>query len=358
MVKYLMPNCNDDNFCRILDVKSKAYTLIIFIGLALILEFIVHYIYNISIIYTHLFYLIIIFAAIWYQRKAVWVAIFFGILHIIVSYIIQDYIPFEAVFRAIMLCIIAYIVGSVVYCMACYRDEQVTQNLELIKTQHAFEIANKKLNLLSSITRHDILNQLTILEGYLEILEDISVEPKLLEFIRKEQQAANTIRRQIEFTKNYQDIGVKNPIWHNLSDIYKNIVSNFPYDTIKLNAILGNFEIYADPLFPIICQNLIDNSVRHGDHVSTICILTERADNSLLLIYMDNGIGVPDHEKDVIFNRGYGKHTGMGLFLSQEILAITGLSMQEKGNYGSGVRFEIMVPDGSFRISSQDTTDS
>ena len=59
---------------------------------------------------------------------------------------------------------------------------------------------------------------------------------------------------------------------------------------------------------------------------------------------------VANDEKEKIFERGFGKHTGMGLFLSQEILAITGLSLKETGIYGSGVRFEIEVPEGSYRL--------
>lgn len=333
-------------------MKHKSYKLIIFILLAIILEFIVHYILKISIIYTHLFYLIIIVAAIWYQRKAVWVAMFFGILHILVSYTILGFFSFEPVFRAVMLCIVAYIVGSVVYCMACYRDEQIKQNIELIKTQQSFQIANKKLNLLSSITRHDILNQLTALLGYLDISHEMSDDPEKLDIIAKEQNAAETIWRQIEFTRQYQDIGIKSPVWHSLIQNFNQIRSDFHHDTITLHSSLGRYEIYADPLFPVICQNLIDNSIRHGVHVKNIWFRTEQQGKDLGLIYEDDGIGVPENEKIRIFERGYGKNTGMGLFLSQEILAITGLFLQEKGITGSGVRFEIVIPNGSYRAIS------
>ncbi|PKL57911.1 MAG: sensor histidine kinase, partial [Methanomicrobiales archaeon HGW-Methanomicrobiales-5] len=42
--------------------------------------------------------------------------------------------------------------------------------------------------------------------------------------------------------------------------------------------------------------------------------------------------------------RGFGKHTGLGLFLSREILSITGISITETGTPDKGVRFEIHVP--------------
>lgn len=328
--------------------------MVIFIILAILLELIIHYYFKISIVYTHLFYLIIIIAAIWYQQKAVWIALFFGILHVSVSYYILGTITPEPLFRAIMLCVIAYIVGTVVCCMHIYQDELIAQNNELKKIHEAYQMANKKLNLLSSITRHDILNQLTVILGYIGLLQDIEDNPEKMSIYQKELTAAEKIQKQIEFTRIYQDIGVKAPIWNNTRDIAQNLRVSFHQDGIALSSTVPDVEIFADPLFPSICQNLIDNSLRHGEHVTQILFRAEQRDQMFVLIYEDNGIGVPDHEKEKIFARGYGKHTGMGLFLSQEILAITGLSLKETGTYGSGVRFEIEVPEGSYRLVKND----
>lgn len=347
-----MAACNDD-FCQILIIKSKSISLALCIAVAVFLEFIIHYLLKISIVYTHLYYLIIILAAIWFQRKAVWIALFFGVLHITVSYFVQGYIPLDSVFRAFMLCLVAFIVGSVVRCISLYRDEEIRQNYELEKTQAAFQTANKKLNILSSITRHDILNQLTALLGYQEIARETCSDPELLEIMKKEESAAQAIRKQIEFTKNYQDIGIRAPVWHNLKEKFETIKSSFDYDSIMLHSRLSNHEIYADPLFPLICQNLLDNSVRHGEHVKNIIFSSEERNNELIFIYEDDGVGISDDIKPMIFKKGYGKHTGMGLFLSQEILAITGLVMQENGESGRGVRFVIQIPQGSYRLSKE-----
>ena len=47
----------------------------------------------------------------------------------------------------------------------------------------------------------------------------------------------------------------------------------------------------------------------------------------------------------------FGKHTGLGLFLSREILSITGISVTEVGRQGSGAIFEIAVPKGTYRFA-------
>jgi signal transduction histidine kinase len=67
------------------------------------------------------------------------------------------------------------------------------------------------------------------------------------------------------------------------------------------------------------------------------------------VICEDNGLGVADEDKEKIFLREYGKHTGFGLFLSREILSITGFSIRATGIHGNGARFELYIPEGSFR---------
>ncbi|PWR75544.1 hypothetical protein DLD82_04040 [Methanospirillum stamsii] len=186
--------------------------------------------------------------------------------------------------------------------------------------------------------------------GFLSESPDFWTLSEILEIIKKEQNAADAITRNIEFTRNYQDIGVKSPVWHDLVRQYNDIRSTFHHPSITLHSDLEHVEVYADPLFPLICQNLIDNSLRHGEHVKNIRFKSIEKGEDLILEYCDDGIGIPDSEKEKIFERGYGKNTGMGLFLSREILAITNLVMQETGTFGKGVKFIIIIPKDSYRF--------
>ena len=63
------------------------------------------------------------------------------------------------------------------------------------------------------------------------------------------------------------------------------------------------------------------------------------------LIVEDNGVGVPDDAKEKIFRREYFKNTGFGLFLTREILAITGLSISETRDTGHGCPFRYPRPE-------------
>jgi signal transduction histidine kinase len=318
----------------------------------------VHYLYGINVVYTHFYYLIVVVAGLWYGRKTIGIAFFFGSLHIAVSWLEAGTFPFDALIRAIMLISVAVVVGTVVEQMKKYHTQVLVQNRELkevnaqLNASHkAFLTANKKLNLLSSITRHDIKNQLTALLMYIELSKMTVQDPELKNTIGKEEIVANNIQHQIEFTKTYDDIGIKAPQWQNVAQLVTHISPVLEHSGVQLSVSTGDLEVYADPLLEKVFENLIDNSLRHGEHVRHITVMYEKRDAGLVLMYKDDGAGVPAKDKQRIFEKGFGKNTGLGLFLTREILSITGLSIQECGLYGNGVLFEILVPEGCYRCA-------
>ncbi len=104
-------------------------------------------------------------------------------------------------------------------------------------------------------------------------------------------------------------------------------------------------------MFGRVFYNLIDNSLRHGGLVTGITIGGHVSGEELLITFEDDGIGIPDNEKDKIFDKAYGRNTGLGLVLTREILALTGITIIETGISGHGVRFEIHIPRAVYRIS-------
>jgi hypothetical protein len=66
----------------------------------------------------------------------------------------------------------------------------------------------------------------------------------------------------------------------------------------------------------------------------------------------EHGDQKPESEKEKIFECGYGKNSGLGLFLAREILAITNMTIRETGTPGTGVQFEIVVPREGYRRTS------
>ena len=219
------------------------------------------------------------------------------------------------------------------------------------QTEEIVSRVNQKLSLLSSITRHDVLNQLIILRGFLRLAGDLADKPdEAREYISKAVKAALTIENQINFTRDYQDMGAKSPSWQ---DIRKSIISakgSLPVVDIRIELERPEVEVLADPLLEKVFYNLIDNAIRYGGgKMKMIRISSREVKEGLVIVFEDDGSGISPRDKKSLFVRGFGKNTGFGLFLSREILSVSGISIEENGTYGEGARFEILVPRGNFR---------
>jgi len=99
--------------------------------------------------------------------------------------------------------------------------------------------------------------------------------------------------------------------------------------------------------------NRVDNSPNYGGETrTTIRISTRQPGEDLHLRYRDNGTGISFWDKTHIFTKRFGKNTGPGLFLSREILSITGITITENGEPGKGACFDTRIPNGTYRVIS------
>lgn len=218
------------------------------------------------------------------------------------------------------------------------------------RLEKALATTNQKLNLMNSLTRHDVLNNITGLLGLVDMLGELTSDSNALVLIQEIRGLIITIKDQVVFTRDYQSVGVKAPQWQNLCQDITYAMSTIGLDRVLIRMPETNAEIYADPFFGRVFYNLIDNSLRHGGSVRTITIETgTEKDGSLKILYRDDGIGVHPDEKELIFKQGFGKNTGFGLFIIREILDITGLTIKENGTFRKGALFEITVPKESWR---------
>lgn len=211
-------------------------------------------------------------------------------------------------------------------------------------------IANEKLRLLTGITRHDILNELMIIQGYHEILTSQCTDTLILSSLSKADKAAQRIGNYIRFTQNFEKIGIEPASWLHLHTLIDRVVHRYGRDgTPIINLIPDDLEIYCDTLLESVFGNLVENSLRHGGDISRITISSQTGKDEYLIYYEDDGVGIPQTEKEKIFERGHGKNTGMGLFLAREILGIYRISICERGAEEIGVRFEMSVPKDAIR---------
>lgn len=215
------------------------------------------------------------------------------------------------------------------------------------KAEETLRRANRQLTLLGGVTRHDTLNRITVLLGYLKTASKRSSEPEIVEILKKMESVIAAMRSQIEFTRLYQTLGSHEPQWIALESCLSTL--QIPAQISFVAEVNGDL-LLADPMFKTVFANLIDNSVRHGEHVTSIRMSARKEGTALVVIFEDNGTGIPVADKERIFDRGYGRNTGLGLFLVREILGLTGIAIRETGVPGKGARFEIIVPEGVYRL--------
>lgn len=228
------------------------------------------------------------------------------------------------------------------------------ENSERRRVEKALDEANKKLNLMASITRHDIINQLTSQHESLETALSLrEKDPKeAWDQVSGAASIATRTLNSVRFTGDYQKVGVKSPQWQEIHALIDaGAKETVPAGLTFKNEVPAGVEIYADPLIGKVFSNLIENSVKYGEKTTTLRFSLEAAGDNTLIVCEDDGIGIPAGSKEKLFSYEHGMNKGLGLFLAREILAITSITLRENGTSGLGARFEIHCPEGTIRTT-------
>jgi PAS domain-containing protein len=212
------------------------------------------------------------------------------------------------------------------------------------------ESLKMKIDLLFSITRGDILDQLSVIVNYLERAQLKTTVEAMQAFFEKTLESIESIRNQIKFVRSLQDLKGPSPVWQSVKMSFMNAVTLVSPGKVDISVELDGFEVYADSLLSRVFYNLLANSIQHGEsQLTKIRLYSHLSGENLIITYEDNGKGIPRDEKEKIFEFGFGRGTGFGLFLVRELLGYTGITITETGEPGKGAKFEIVVPKGKFR---------
>lgn len=218
------------------------------------------------------------------------------------------------------------------------------------KTSVALQQARNKLTLLNAVTFQDIQTAAFSLSAYQELVRNALTDNKAKAYLEKQELFLKKMVETLQFARNYQEMGMHPPRWQNFRQVFLYAISHLDFLPIKQDIRIGNLEVFADPLLEKAIFNIMQNVLHHGGNASEVRLSFIVKDDVLTLIIEDNGIGIPVEEKNMIFDRGYGKGSGLGLFLVREVLSITGMTIRETGQYGNGTRFEVSIPKGAYRF--------
>lgn len=218
----------------------------------------------------------------------------------------------------------------------------------------ALKKATKKMALLNSVIFNDIQNKVFVQQGYLEFLTSMANDTRSAGYLEKEKAVVNEIQASLEFARQYNEMGVSPPRWQKVGEVMLYAVSHLDPGNVKQEFRLKGLEIYADNLLERVFFGIINNVHQHAKTATVIRAGYTVTPEGAVIFIEDNGPGIPAEDKEHIFEKGGNTRRAVGLFLSREILSITGITIRETGEFGKGARFEIIVPNGSFRIYSRD----
>jgi PAS domain S-box-containing protein len=220
------------------------------------------------------------------------------------------------------------------------------------KVEQALAEANRKLNLLTDLNRHDIRNKLTVLTGYLDLFRKYPAEPYFSMYTGKINEIVAAIAAQVEFTRVYQNLGISSPGWYNVDRLFCKVCTQLNVTPVAVHSDPDGWEVFTDPLVERVFYTLVDNALRYGTTLTEIRRSAYETPGGLVVVIEDNGVGIAQEYKERIFEKGSGKSAGhsRSLFLAREILSITGMTIRETGRAGKGARFEILVPKGTYRV--------
>ncbi|MFA6333318.1 MAG: PAS domain S-box protein, partial [Methanoregula sp.] len=224
---------------------------------------------------------------------------------------------------------------------------------ERIRLDSALKEANKKLNIYSSIARHDIQNKITILLAYLGRTKKAVTDPRLLDYLNHQEQAAKAIRTEINLTREFKDMGIHPPEWQNIPALVAGVLNRKEHEAARISTDLPDVDIFADGQLDHVFDRLIDRSQERGRENAEIRISHHFRDSALFIVLEDKGPGYSPEEKVQLFevqNDGSGDH---GLLIAREILSLTGIDLTENGVPEDGARFEIRVPETYYRFTGK-----
>ena len=157
------------------------------------------------------------------------------------------------------------------------------------------------------------------------------------------------IQSSLRFAKQYNDMGMSPPRWQNVLDVMLFAVSHLDLGTLTREFHLEGLDIYADSLLERVFVTMVENTLIHAKAATVIRAGFAITGDNALIFVEDDGPGISENKKEEIFRKGIGTAGSSSLFLSREILSITGITIRETGEPGKGARFEMLVPKGMYR---------
>jgi PAS domain S-box-containing protein len=212
-----------------------------------------------------------------------------------------------------------------------------SRNISAEKTQEQeLRQRNRILQSFANTVSHDLRNPLNVAEGRLELAQETGDFDHLEEVAQAHNRMRNLIDELLRLSRGEQPELAAVSIEEVASQAWETVDTETTALHIEDDAV---FEAHASQLRRLF-ENLFWNALEHGD-ASAIRAGELPADG----FYVgDDGSGIPQSERDVVFDSGYSTDTespGYGLSIVEGIVEMHGASVAVAESDDGGARFEV-----------------
>ncbi|MFT4931316.1 MAG: signal transduction histidine kinase [Natronomonas sp.] len=232
------------------------------------------------------------------------------------------------------------------------------QSAALNCQQEQLQQRGEQLAVLNRVLRHDVRNEMTVVLGLIETLEDhVDESGKHKTVLNQIQTAADHVvelttdaREFVDTIYAEEDLDLKPMALADvLSEEIERRQTTFEEATIDLREPLPAVTVEANELLGSVFRNLINNAVQHNDtDEPKVTVEVEDQGPTVVVRVADNGPGIPKKHREQLLSaetRGLeGQGTGMGLYLVERLVDLYGGDIWAEDNTPRGAVFVVEFP--------------
>jgi PAS domain S-box-containing protein len=217
--------------------------------------------------------------------------------------------------------------------------------------------AKEELVVLNRVVRHDIRNDMAVILGWAELLENHVESATAAEYLEKILRSGEHVVELTQVARDYvqsltgdAETALKpTPLRPTLENEVALRREAYPEATIRVVGEIPDVEVRANEMLSAIFRNLLNNAVQHNDRdTPTVEVTGEVRAGEVRVSVADDGPGVPEGRQRAIFEEGeFGLDSdgsGIGLYLVRTLLDDYGGDIRVEDNDPRGAVFTVTLP--------------
>jgi len=205
------------------------------------------------------------------------------------------------------------------------------------------------MQVVTRVLRHNLRNDLTVVRGYAETIEDRASDPVTglaAEIDRKCQELVETSEK----ARLIQDvIDADSRVEFDLATVVADCLATLDHDDAELTVDVPSVDVAANPHLPRAIEDMIENGIVYSDDPARVEITATREDPWVVFSVADDGPGIPDDELETLTRRSESDlvhGSGAGLWLTYTVVEESGGEITyDTGEDGTTVRMRLPVAD-------------